>query len=135
MKNWEKDKTAKLVYDEVMLVLWMAVLPLILWFIERVLPFPVLIEELAKALVIYRAGSWKQAVGLGLVFGFSEAVLFMVNANLLQNMSAVWWRLLLTVPMHGVTAAMMVIFGKKFWPLGLALAILVHGLFNLKIAS
>ena len=98
-----------------MLALWMAVLPLILWFIERVLPLGVLLEESAKALVVYRAADWKQALGLGLVFGFSETVLFMVNANLLQNMSAIFWRLLLTVPMHGITAALIVVFGKKRW--------------------
>ena len=113
----------------------MAVLPLILWFIERVLAFPAMLEELAKALVVYRAASWKPAFGLGLVFGFSEAVLFLVNANQLQSMSALWWRLLLTVPMHGATAALIVVFGKKRWGLGLAFAILVHYLFNLKIAS
>ena len=108
-----------------MLVLWMAVLPFILWFIEQVLPFPVVVEELAKALVVYRVIGWKRAFGLGLVFGFSEAILYTLNTFDL------WPRLLLTVPMHGVTAAVMVAFGKP----GLVLAILIHWLFNLKIAS
>ncbi|MCX6816685.1 MAG: hypothetical protein NTZ93_02390 [Candidatus Beckwithbacteria bacterium] len=118
-----------------MLTLWMLILPMIVWFVELVLPFPALIEEAAKALVIYRSSSLRQAFGLGLVFGFSEAILFLVNANLLQNMSAIFWRLLLTMPMHGITAAMIVVFGKRYWWLGLMLAILTHYLFNLKIAS
>jgi len=108
-----------------MLVLWMAVLPFGLWFIEQVLPFPAVVEELAKALVVYRVAGWKPAFGLGLVFGFSETVLFTLNTFDL------WQRLLLTVPMHGLTAAVMVRFGKP----GLVLAILIHYLFNLKIAS
>lgn len=114
-----------------MAVLWMAVLPMILWFVERVLPFPALIEELAKALVVYRSGSWHKALGLGLVFGLSEAWLFLINANQLGNLFGFWQRLFLTVPMHSVTAAVMIIFGKP----GLVLAILIHYLFNLKIAS
>lgn len=114
-----------------MLILWMAILPMILWFVELVLPFPAVIEELAKALVVYRAGSWKQAGGLGLVFGLSEAWLFLINANQLGSLFSFWQRLLLTVPMHGLTAVLMVRFGKP----GLVLAILIHYLFNLKIAS
>ncbi len=114
-----------------MLILWMAILPMILWFVELILPFPVLLEELAKALVVYRAANWKQAAGLGLVFGLGEAILFLVNANWLGSLGPIWQRLLLTVPMHGLTAAVMVAFGKP----GLILAVLIHALFNLKIAS
>ena len=113
----------------------MLILPMIVWFIEQVLLFPALIEEAVKALVVYRSASRRQAFGLGLVFGLSETVLFLINANLLNNMSAIFWRLLLTVPMHGVTAGMIVVFGKRYWWLGLMLAILTHWLFNLKIAS
>lgn len=108
-----------------MLVLWLAILPFILWFVEQLLPFPAVIEELAKAVFVYRAGNWKQALGLGMVFGFSEALLYLLNPG-------PWWeRLWLTVPLHGLTAALMYQFGKA----GLVLAILVHYLFNLKIAS
>jgi len=92
---------------------------------SRFCRFPAVVEELAKALVVYRVAGWQPAFGLGLVFGFSETVLFTLNTFDL------WQRLLLTVPMHGLTAAVMVRFGKP----GLVLAILIHYLFNLKIAS
>jgi hypothetical protein len=118
-------------YDENMTVLWLAVLPMVLWFVEQVLPFPALIEELGKAIFVYRAKNWREAAGLGLVFGLAEAVLFLVNANQLQTMTSWLGRLLLTVPMHGVTAAIMFKFGR----FGLVLAILIHFWFNLKIAS
>lgn len=106
-----------------MLALWMAVLPFGLWFAERLLPYPAVVEELAKAIFVYRSRTGKEAFGLGLVFGFSEAVLFLLNVPL-------WWdRLLLTVPLHGLTALVMFKFGKR----GLVLAILAHYFFNLKI--
>lgn len=121
-------------YDRDMAAVWMLILPMILWFVEKVFPYPALVEEMTKALVVYRAGGWRQAFGLGLIFGLSEAVLFLVNANILQNMSAIFWRLLLTVPMHGVTSLVFFVFRRQWW-LGLTLAVLSHCLFNLKIAS
>ena len=118
-----------------MLELWMAILPLILWFLERFLPFPVLIEEAAKAIFVVRAVSKKQALTLGLLFGISEAILFLINANLLLNLNSFWLRLVLTVPMHGVTALLIYLGGKRYWWLGLAGAIAVHELFNLAVRS
>ena len=112
----------------------MMVLPLIVWLVELVLPLPAIVEEIAKAIIVRRAEKWRQALGLGLMFGLSETMLFLVNANWLGNFSAVW-RLLLTVPMHGATSLVFYAGGKKYWWLGLAAAILMHAGFNLKIAS
>lgn len=113
----------------------MMVLPLIVWLVELVLPLPAIVEEIAKAIIVRRAEKWQQALGLGLMFGLSETMLFLVNANWLGNFSAVWRRLLLTVPMHGATSLVFYAGGKKYWWLGLAAAILMHAGFNLKIAS
>ncbi|KKW03845.1 MAG: hypothetical protein UY37_C0004G0138 [Candidatus Beckwithbacteria bacterium GW2011_GWC2_49_11] len=113
----------------------MAVLPMILWFVERLLPFPAVVEEAAKALVVVRADSRRQAFFWGLIFGLSEAFLFLVNANLLADLSGFWRRLALTVPMHGVTAGLIMLWGKRYWWLGLPVAMLTHAWFNLRIAS
>ena len=113
----------------------MAVLPMILWFVERLLPFPAVVEEAAKALVVVRADSRRQAFFWGLIFGLSEAFLFLVNANLLADLTGFWRRLLFTVPMHGVTAGLIMLWGKRYWWLGLPLAMLAHAWFNLRIAS
>lgn len=122
-----------------MTAVWMLVLPLMLWFVEQVLPYPVAVEETAKLLAIYYLYKskqwigWQSAFNLGLIFGLSETALFLVNANILLNLSMIWWRILLTVPMHGITTATLVVFGKHYWWLGLIGAMTVHGLFNLLV--
>lgn len=122
-------------YDGVMTILPMMVLPGFLWLVELVLPFPAVVEEIAKAMIVRRADKWQQALGLGLLFGLSESMLFLVNANWLGNLNAIWWRLLLTVPMHGITSLSFYAAGRRYWWLGLALAILIHAVFNLRIGN
>lgn len=128
-------KTTNFCYDEIMAVLLMMVLPVFLWLVELMLPYPVIVEEIAKAMVVRRAENWRKALGLGLVFGLSEAMLFLANANWLGSFSPIWWRLILTAPMHGIASLVFYATGKKYWWLGLAGAMIIHAVFNLKIAS
>jgi len=108
------------------------ILPFGLWFLEQVIPFPVVLEEIVKAGVVYRAGSWRQAFGWGLLFGLSEAALYLINANLLLSLAGWWLRLIITVPMHGFSAAVFYRY-KHHWWLGLTAAVAVHALFNLTV--
>jgi hypothetical protein len=112
-----------------MLELGLMVLPLPLWFLEQLWPFPAVIEETAKAVFIHRARDGRQALVWGLIFGIAEAFLFLVNANLLLTFTVWWRRLLLTVPMHGLTAGTYWTLRQPWW-LGLAAAILIHAGFN-----
>lgn len=112
--------------------LWLLVLPMILWFPEQWLPFPAVIEELTKAFFVYRAIHWRQAMIWGLWFGIGEAMLFLVNANLLLSLQSFWWRLVLTVPMHGFSALGFYLFRKQKW-LGIIVAVIIHAGFNLLV--
>lgn len=119
-------------------IVWMTalVMPAGLWFVEQIIPYGVLVEELAKLWLLWRLIlssqdlKWQQAAGLGAVFGASEAVLYLLNANILANASGWWLRLLLTVPMHAATVVIMWLLWKRSKWLGLILAIAAHALFN-----
>jgi hypothetical protein len=124
-------------------LVWFAAIlaPLVLWFLERFLHFPEVIEELFKFGLIYafvRTNSQlKLRTGflLGAVFGLGEASLYLINANLLLNGASWLLRLLFTVPMHATTALIISLFWRRGKLVGLALAIIVHLLFNRVLLS
>jgi RsiW-degrading membrane proteinase PrsW (M82 family) len=109
--------------------------------LERFLHFPEVIEELFKFGLIYafvRTNSQlKLRTGflLGAVFGLGEASLYLINANLLLNGASWLLRLLFTVPMHATTALIISLFWRRGKLVGLALAIIVHLLFNRVLLS
>lgn len=116
--------------------------PFMLWLVETLLPYPALVEEMFKAGLIWymmrsvhRRDQARWAVIIGFLFGVSETIFYVLNAFKLDDLGVLWGRVLLTIPMHMLTAYIMY-WGfkrKKGW-LGIGMAIVVHGGFNVIVA-
>jgi RsiW-degrading membrane proteinase PrsW (M82 family) len=123
-----------------------ALLPLVVWPIEYYLPYPYLVEEIAKAAVIWLAlsseGLWqkiKLALVVGALFSVSETILYLFNVLPIQGAEKViLQRLTLTLPLHLITSLVIVLPAlkdKRLIVFGVILAGLIHYLFNLQIAK
>jgi len=133
------------------------VLPLFLIPLEKFLPYPEILEEISKAVVvlflILGFSSLKQKIEAGVLFGFlfgiSESFFYLTNIFQVGDFNIFWQRFLYTVPMHIITVLIILFFGvlgKKIIPrpkilawgfigFGLAIAIILHSLFNIIVAS
>jgi hypothetical protein len=121
--------------------LWAAFAPFLAWPVEMILPYPWLVEELIKGVLVWKvitsadpADAAKLAISIGVLFGGSELLLFVVNAILAGSFGPLVGRLLLTIPMHVLTAFLVYWFGRKGtfgFGIGLAIAMAVHFSFNL----
>jgi hypothetical protein len=113
------------------------VAPFVLWPVEQVIRYPVVVEELYKAVLVWLVlrGTahnrffWVFLVGAG--FAISETMVYLMNSLLVMEWGSWGWRWVTTVPMHIVTffvqyAGWMVGVG----PLGIIPAIVWHGWFN-----
>ena len=116
--------------------------PLFLLPIEKFLPYPYLLEELAKLLIVRliikkkNLGLWQLvsfSVLAGFLFAFSESVLYLTDIFALGDFSLFSRRLFLTGSLHTGTMLLISLSGRKS-RLGLVLgflgAVLVHFLFN-----
>jgi len=117
--------------------------PFVVWPIELILPYPHIIEELAKAVLVFtllnlpeRLEKIKLAILIGVLFAFSESVLYLFNIQLVGSMRTYFVRLLVTIPLHVITTLIILLpalKNKKLIIVGVLLAFLVHYLFNLYI--
>ena len=116
-----------------------APLPFLLWPIEIILPYPYIVEEVAKAILLFFVlklpGNQKIIITflVGFLFAFSENVLYLFNIYSLGNMQTLLLRFVLTTPMHILTSFVILGFGllnRRLIFLGLALASIIHFLFN-----
>lgn len=119
--------------------LFAAITPMILWPIETFLPYPHIVEELAKALLIFfilgekKSTQIKLAIIIGAVFALSEGVLYIFNIYLVGDILTLLQRFLFTVPLHVGTTLIILFFARLFkWGiiLGFISAAVVHFLFN-----
>lgn len=128
------------------IILFGAIAPFIIWPIELFLPFPHIIEELAKALLIYltikqigkNSMRIKIAILTGLAFAISESFLYLFNIALVGTPTSLLFRLALTIPLHCLTMLIILfpaMYKRTFIVGGLILSILVHYVFNLTIRS
>ncbi len=118
-----------------------AIAPFILWPIEIFFPYPHIVEELAKALLIFfllKSGDNRQkiygAILVGFFFAFSENILYMMNGN----SQALILRFVLTMPMHIITSVVILSVGlidKRLIFLGIILAGFIHYFFNIYVSS
>ncbi len=116
-------------------------LPLFLIPVVSVLGFSEIVEELAKALAVVFVVMqipglrskiiWASAFAVS--FGISETVLYIVRIIEIGDFHIILYRLFLTVPMHVLTA-LVILFsanrGRKYIPFGLISAIVLHLAFN-----
>lgn len=119
--------------------------PLFLLPIEWLLPYPAIVEEVFKAvlvLIILRISSKhlqiKVAILAGLLFALSESIFYLGNF-LTQGNIPVWFvRLALTSLLHCLTFLVILVPAQKGKILiipGLMLAILIHLLYNFLISQ
>lgn len=111
------------------------VFPFILVFVEKIFPFPYLIEEIFKFFLSKKAESTKAVIILGFFFSISEAILYLSNPSfyITTDLTKSILRLLVVAPMHMTTLLVMYYFNKKpkyYYLVGLTLAILIHYTFN-----
>jgi hypothetical protein len=114
--------------------------PLFLLPLEKILPYPFLIEEIFKAFVIFliiKAVDWEKQTKVTLLFAFlfalSENLFYLGNFIALGLMDVFLKRFLLTIILHLLTSLIILFPAQKklsLLPLGLILAILAHFLYN-----
>lgn len=121
-----------------------AFLPFLVWPVEVLLPWPFVIEEVGKAWLAWQVAAkgaadawWKLGLAIGVLFGGSELLLYVVNAILVGNFRPLWLRLGLTAPMHVVTVLVISWWAKKGFGglvIGTFLGIAIHFGFNYFVA-
>jgi len=118
-------------------------LPFLVWPVEYFFPYPFIVEEIAKGALIYfvatsreKINKIKMVAAIGVLFAFSETVLYLFNIYLVGNISTLLQRLMLTTSLHVVTSLIIYLpamKNKKFIVLGVILAGLLHYFFNLLV--
>jgi len=110
-----------------------------LWPIEFFLPYPHIIEELAKYFLALNIKDLKSkspyTLGLlsGITFAFSETIFYLTKIATLGSLSTLVVRLILTFILHSTTIITMIWFcraGKSFALAGLIVAIIIHYFYN-----
>lgn len=125
--------------------LFAAILPFLVWPLELVLPYPYLVEEVAKLLVVCCLISTVSnkpqriyiAIACGVMFSISELVFYLMNIALVGGISTIFGRFLVTAPMHTLTFVILTLGlnnGRYWLSVALLVSICVHYLFNLGIA-
>lgn len=119
--------------------------PFLVWPIELVLPYPYIVEEVLKAILILflldiksKSSQVKTVFAAGVLFALSETVLYIFNLSLKGDIYTLLTRLLLTIPLHvGTFLIILLPTFKKKWLVvfGLWVAVMVHYFFNLIVAS
>lgn len=119
-----------------------AIVPFIIWPIELLLPYPYIIEEVAKAFLVLMLGPAPKSSRLALtlssaaLFTFSETVLYSLNIALMGDITTMLTRLALTFALHSITMIIMLYFlGKRiqFILLGIPGAVIIHYAYNVII--
>ena len=122
-----------------------AITPFIIWPIEVFFPYPHIVEELTKALLIFfllKSTDNRQkiygAILVGFLFAFSENVLYMLNIFSAGNPQVLILRFVLTMPMHIATSGVILavaLIDKRLIFLGIILAGFIHYFFNIYVSS
>lgn len=106
--------------------------PFFLLLIEKYIPYPYIIEEIFKFYLAKKSDSTKSAIILGILFSLSESIFYVFNPSYILNPKLFIARITLVSAMHATTIIVMYYFlnKNKLWPIGLALAITIHYMFN-----
>lgn len=124
------------------IILFGAILPLVLWPVEVLFPYPHIVEEIAKGMLVYwilttvsgKTTQIKIAILVATAFAFSESILYLFNILQVGTGWTFLNRLLLTIPFNILTILVMLFLGmwkRWFLTFGILAAILLHYGFNL----
>ncbi len=121
-----------------------AIIPLAVWPVELILPYPYIIEEIAKGILIIfvidlpsKYNQIKIVLASAILFTLTETVLYMLNISLVGNLSTLLTRLILTTLLHSFTMLIILFFSFKHkWLIliGIFAAMIVHYFYNLIIS-
>lgn len=112
--------------------------PFILWPIELVFPYPFIVEEIAKLLIVFPlAKNAKKhlllyGISIGILFAMSESVIYSMNAAY-GSPNYIFLRLLTTSILHATTAVIILFSAKRgriLLGIGLVIAMVIHYLYN-----
>jgi len=140
------NESLKLATNLIIIIVAGFILPLILILITRYTGYSEVVEEIAKAVIIYflvinlPKFKWQiiSALVFGFLFGLSESIFYINNIFQIGNFNIFWTRFLLAIPLHMVTVLIILlpsVRSKKFIILGTMLAIAAHILFNLAVIN
>ena len=124
----------------ILVPLFAAITPFILWPIEIILPYPYIVEEISKAILIFfllKLPNREKILGtimIGFLFSFSETVLYLFNVFSVGSLQTLLLRFIFTTPMHILTSLIILssaLINKNLIILGVIIAALVHYIFNL----
>lgn len=128
-----------------MIALYSLFAPFLLWPVEYLLPYPHVIEELAKTVIVFSvlknkaspAAFYKTFIAAGVLFALSETVLYILNINSFGRVSLIFIRFFSTSILHSTTFVIIAAFGLKnkrlIW-VGFVLSVLIHYLYNLLVS-
>ncbi len=121
--------------------------PLFLLVIEKILPYPYILEEILKLIFVllyigqekvYKTTLFNYVILSGLLFAFSESIFFLTNILALQTYNIFFLRLVLTSILHATTISVIYFCSKRTkygWLLGLLLAMVIHYIYNSAVMS
>lgn len=141
----KKSNFGQLLDDKILAIILLPLMalmaPFLVFPIEFYLPYPHVVEEIPKAILVYfllevsnKKQSLKIAIILGVLFSVSETILYTFNFFMLTSLGPLIKRLILTSILHSLTIVVMLLIGmrnKKLLPFGLLLGIFIHYLYNL----
>lgn len=116
--------------------------PLLLIPIEKILPYPYLIEEITKLIIVkaifqaekkFKKDFFVFIILTGVLFSFSESILYLTNIFLLGDLFLLPKRLVSTTALHLLTIFILYFSlkkGNKFILIGLGITIFLHYLYN-----
>jgi len=117
--------------------------PLFLLPVEKIFPYPWIVEELFKLVIVWLILKSKPgkkylflAIFAGLLFAFSETIFYLTNIFALGNLAIIPKRIFFTSALHLGTVLLMAIFGKKrnfWWLVGFLGAVFIHWIYNLLV--
>jgi len=107
--------------------------PFLVWPLEYFLPYPYVIEELFKVVVVkFTKSNFKSYILAGIAFALTETILYSFNINLFGRISLFFIRFIATSLLHSVTFLIIFKLSQKKNGLitGFLISALIHYLYN-----
>lgn len=125
--------------------LFSAIGPFLLWPVELILPYPFIIEEIFKGIMVYlilqvsgRRLQERLLIASALLFSLSESLLYVFNFSLVGDMRIFLLRLVSTTILHLSTFLIIYLSGRKnlrLLPAGVLAGAVIHFFYNYIIST